>query len=321
MDYKLRGLPVLSVSGESIPEAWENSVLALNNEGIRYERAGPKDKGRSQLDSTMMIEIANPLSDLFWHKCSTCTPGDLIEYQMEILGAKDSWVDKTGKTTYWPYHYHERLADYPGKDGPVNQLEEIIKKLLETPFKRNMNAVTWVPEKDFESKDPPCLQRIWFTQTPDPTNPKSRVLSMNYNFRSRNVMIAAPMNQFGLATLFKYVAEEAEKRTGGEIAIGRMVDFVDSYHVSAQDHPLLEKAITRIKRSHEEGEPIGDRAYSMKDLWSFVEEAHPKAEQKIIEQTGKMFKEYGRTKGLEEEIAKIKAISARVMKINREIAA
>ena len=61
-------IPVLSVRGNGIAEAWENSVVELYNHGAWYARQGPKDKGQLHIDSTMTIEIENPDSPLFMHK-------------------------------------------------------------------------------------------------------------------------------------------------------------------------------------------------------------------------------------------------------------
>lgn len=312
-----RGLPVLSARGETIPEAWENSVVELYHHGLRYGREGPKDKGQMQLDSTMMIEIAKPLSWSYMHKFMTCGWEDLFEYQMELLGAKDSWVDPTEQSTRWEYHYHERLAGYPGRKGKVDQLQTIIEKLATEPHKRNINAITWVPERDLTSKDPPCLQRIWFTMIPNEADPDSPILNMNYNFRSRNVMIAAPMNQLGLATLQTYIAEEVAKRTGKPLKVGRMVDFSDAYHVSARDQPIIEKFMKKLGESRAKGETIGNRSYDIEFVLPMLEEAQSRIEEKTIAETREIVK----GEELEREIAKIKEISARVMQINRNIAA
>lgn len=310
-------LPVLIARGESIPEAWENSVFELYNNGLTYGREGPKDKGKQQTDSTMTIEIQKPLSQLFMHKGMTCSWEDLLEYQMEILGAKDSWVDPTEKSTRWEYHYHERLAGYPGKLVQVNQIEGIVSKLATEPFKRNINAITWVPERDLTSKDPPCLQRVWFTMIPGENG--EQVLNMNYSFRSRNVMIASPMNQVGLATLHQYIADEVSKRTEQKIKIGRMVDFSDAYHVSARDQPLFKKFIDRFAPARERGEPIESRAYGIDMIYPMLEESKERIEEKILSTTEDILKEIGETHRLEEERTKVKSIGNIVMDINRRI--
>jgi len=309
-------LPLLSVSGESIPEAWENSVVELFSKGLWYHRSGRKDKGGLQVDSTMSIEIRNPSSELVYHKYMTCGWEDLLEYQMEILGAKDSWVDPTGKSTVWPYHYHERLTKYPGTKGLVDQIEEgIVQKLKRKFSTRQANAITWVPEKDNESDDPPCLQRIWVCLVPDErSGDKDLVLNMNYHFRSRNVMIASPMNQFGLKTLQAYIRERLIKETDKKITSGRIVDINDSYHISVQDQHILKGFVERLEKSKAKKEEIKDRSYT-RDLFNeLVEGSYSKIEDKIITQTQKIMA----GDELEREIEKIRRISGLVRKINQE---
>ncbi len=310
-------LPVLSVKGRTIPEAWENSVVELHKNGLWYNRGGRKDKGNLQVDSTMVMEIEEPNSGLFMHKYSVCGWDDLFEYQMEILGAKDSWVDKTGKSTRWGYHYHERLADYPGINTPsINQLEGIIKKLAKKPTTRQLNAITWVPERDEESIDPPCLQRVWFGLVPDETTKDEWRLNMNYNFRSRNVMIAAPMNQSGLALLQEYVRQRAIEETGMKIKNGRMVDFVDSYHVSAKDQQHLAKFMSSLTKSREKGESIESRSFSREMVNTMMEDSLSTAEAKIIAETEKLVPK----ERLDEEIAHIKSIRQLVYNLNAGLA-
>lgn len=310
-------LPVLSVKGESIPEAWENSIIKLYENGLWYKRGGYKDKGRLNVDATMTIEIINPLSELFMHKGLNCSWTDLFEYQMEFLGAKDSWVDSTGESNRWPYSYHERLASYPGTKGTIDQIESTIRKMIEKPDSRQHNMITWVPERDDKSQDPPCLQRIWFGLIPDEiADDGSRVLNMNYNFRSRNVMIASLMNMLGLSMLQCYIKDELVKRTKNNIRIGRMVDFNDPYHVSAQDQHLLQGFMNRIEKSKERGETLEDRIYTRERILSMMDnKAWSEIENKIINQT----KNYLEGEKLEKEIEKIKKISKLVRETNENL--
>ena len=210
---------------------------------------------------------------------------------MEILGAKDSWVDKTGKSTKWPYHYHERLSSYPGADSriQIDQIEEIIKKIAAKPWERRHNIITWVPERDLKSDDPPCLQRVWFF--PSPNEDGSYSLNMNYNFRSRNVMIASPMNMIGLYALQCYVRDEVKKRSGMNLKNGRIVDFIDSFHVSAQDQHILKNFMPRLNQSLKKGKTIEDRSFTREYIFGEMNYLIPEIEAKIIVQTEKEFEE------------------------------
>ena len=306
-------LPVLHVKGESIPEAWENSVVELANKGIWYPRQGPKDKGQMQVDSTMIIEVENPDSDLKVHKYVTCGINDLLEYEMEILGAKDSWVTLDPNDPRWPYHYHERLGIYPGSDGvPIDQLERVIERAIKKPFKRNLQAITWVPERDIDSKDPPCLQRLWFYLFPDGDSEFS--LNMNYHFRSRNTMIAAPMNMDGIHTLQSYVRDRIAEGTGWNIKNGRMVDIIDSYHISSKDQSLLKSFQERLQKSKAKGETINDRAWNKEFVYMQMADMVDETETKIIDYTKRRLEEKGESGKIDSEVKKIKLIADRFRK-------
>jgi len=307
-------LPVLHAQGESIPEAWENSVVELYNKGLWWHREGPKDKGQINLDSTMTIEISNPDSDLIMHKYMTCTPEALFDYQMEILGAKDSWVHPEEGSTKWPYHYHERFVSYPGTKELIDQVESMIEGISKEPWKRRNQMITWVPERDIISIDPPCLQSFWGTLIPNEGN-EYNILNINYHFRSRNVMIAAPINMVGMWTIQSYMRNEIAKRTGLNIQNGRLVDMVDSYHVSSRDKKILGGFIERLNKSNERGEKPGERCLDKEISFKYMDKKGVVS--KIIEQTKKEFKEKGLSnEGLEIEIEKIQNIANEVSKLN-----
>lgn len=308
-------LPVLSARGESIPEAWENSVLELYKKGLWWSREGPKDKGNRQLDSTMTI-IITPSSDLYMHKFLTCDIESLYEYQLEILGAKDSWVSHDPNSTKWEYHYHERLANYPAREGYVNQIERLVEGLAEEPWKRRYNMITWSPETDFDLKDPPCLQRIWCALIPDESSSdESSFLNMNYNFRSRNVMIAAHMNMVGLRTLQDYIIRRVVEKTGRKIKPGRIVDIADSYHVSSSNVPLLEKFLTLMDESQKRGESSADRCIDKQRAFSIMD--REAVVNRIITQTEKELAEKGESYRFEEEVKKIWNIYEEVSQIEK----
>lgn len=307
-------LPVLYVSGDSIPEAWENSVRELNNKGLWYHRHSRKDKGELQVDATTIIEVKNPLSNLFLHKGMNCEFETLFGYQMELFGVTDSWVDASDETDRWPYTYSERIFTFPGSKKLTNQMEATIEKMVRKPATRQLNMSIWSPERDNTSSDPPCLQRLWFGLIPNEESEDSYTLNMNYNFRSRNVMTAAPMNMTGLSFFQFYVARELMERTDKKVEVGRMVDINDSYHVSAQDQELLEKFIGRFENP--EG-TIEDRTFSRQMGLEIMDSYNGwgKLEKKYIDQTGK----YLEGKELEEETEKILGISKNIQEMNRAL--
>ena len=307
-------LPFLYAKGDSIPEAWENSVIELHDKGLWYKRGGRKDKGKLQVDATMAIEVKNPLSNLFAHRGMGCGEESLFEYQMEIFGAKDSWADPSGQTERWPYTYSERIFTFPGAKELVNQMEGTISKMVRKPATRQLNMNIWIPERDNDYKDPPCLQRLWFGLIPDEKAGDTWALNMNYDFRSRNVMIASPMNMAGLSFLQFHIAKEFEERTGDKVRVGRMVDINDSYHVSAQDQDSLGIFINGFKDSEK---TIEERTYSRESALENMKRDNgwEKLEKKIIGETGK----YLEGRRLDEEVEKIKSISKKIQNMNKSL--
>lgn len=283
-DYKKFGgdIPVLYVRGRGIAEAWENSVVELYTKGGRYHRKGPKDKGSVNLDSTMMITIEDPDNGLFFPRLAPRHAFDaLLDYEMEILGAVNYCVHKPGldseHDTVWPYGYSDREMNYPGRGGDVDQLAEIIRRLSEKPFKRNSLMTTWVPELDIQSNDPPCLQQYWAYIAPvEDSDEELYKLNVDYVFRSRNVMQAAPMNMRGMNILQTLIRDGVRENTGMPLVNGRMVDINYSYHVSANDMPLLESFRKRYDEamsgeSEELGPTIESRCVSKEEVMDFYE--------------------------------------------------
>ncbi|MDO8528888.1 MAG: hypothetical protein Q7S06_03290 [Nanoarchaeota archaeon] len=312
-------IPVLYARGKSIPEAWENSIVRLYQEGLLWNRGDIKDQGKPVLDSSMTMIITNPDSDLFFHKymIASCRPEDLFAYQMEILGAKDSWVHTEPGSTKWSYHYHERLADYPGVNGLVDQIQKAIDSLAKEKWKKRQNIITWVPERDFDAPDPPCLQSLWFSIVPDElTGDDSFVFNMNYRFRTRNVMIASPMNMIGLNTLDSYVIDKVKEKSGIKLRKGRIVDSTDTYHVSGQYSHLLSGFIEWLQASKQRGETIEDRCLTRESTLVGMNKEAIMAD--LLEQTKKELvekREYT-DRRFEEETAKVRGISEEVSRIN-----
>ncbi|MBU0957554.1 MAG: hypothetical protein KKF56_01955 [Nanoarchaeota archaeon] len=308
MNVGHNGLPVLQVEGESIPEAWERSIVELNNNGYWYRREDPKDEGKMQVDSRMTIVIANPDSQLLAHKSMTAGLEDLFEYEMEIMGAKNSWIKDLNDPddTKWDYLYNERFTGYPTDEGvPLDQLKYIVEALAKRPTTRKAQGITWVPERDTITKDTPCLQRIWFGITPSDDGP---VLGMDYEFRSRNPMIAAVMNMHGMHTLQCHVRDGINERTGMGLRNGRMVDSNNSYHVTAKNQQLLQGFLERLKASQGRGEGIEHRAFDRTFVQDYVDSVRAEVIKKVVAQTGN----YMKGPEFEAEAAKIRRIGQEV---------
>jgi thymidylate synthase len=170
-DNKAGDIPVISARGRTIPEAWEQSILRLWEEGVRVRTEYDRDGDEPSRDSTMVIVVDEPLAEPRIHLAFPGGIEDLEKYRQEVLfGVHDGWIrPQEGK---WTYTYHQRLSAYaPVADlsssdikspfGAVDQIRYIIDKLASSPHSRRAQGITWMPTADPATDDPPCLQRIW----------------------------------------------------------------------------------------------------------------------------------------------------------------
>lgn len=138
------GIPVLFASGESLAEAWENSLVSLYKYGYKNAPTQYDKKGDPpSIDATMEWVIENPLSEPLYHRCFPGEfPKDLEEYRQEVMeGIKDNRCrDPTNPfDTKWEYTYHERLFDYkvPLSKIAVNMAE--LPPVVKEAMGRNFN--------------------------------------------------------------------------------------------------------------------------------------------------------------------------------------
>lgn len=220
-------IPVLLVRGKTLPEVWENSVLATWRDGIAMRTEYDKPEDPPSRDCTMVMMIEQPLAEPRIHRCFPAGLEDLEIYRLEVVeGIHDHWIaPEEGK---WTYTYHERLFSYSIGERKIDQIAYIIDKLSRVPHSRRAQAITWKPDIDPNTDDPPCLQRIWCRLTEE----EDRLyLNMNTHWRSRDAFKAALMNIFALTDLQRLIAEEIGEKIGKEVVVGRYVDISDSYHI------------------------------------------------------------------------------------------
>jgi len=285
-------IPVISVRGKSLAEAWENSMLALYYYGreVRTEYDNRETGGNfveaPSRDCTMRMIIEDPASEPLIHRAFPGGIEDLEEYRQEVLeGAKDHWVRDPSdpEDKRWEYTYHERLFNYRPAEGSggIDQVSKIIEGLAKTPFSRRYQAITWKVWQDLGIEDPPCMQSLWFRILPD--EEEKKFLNMNVRFRSRDAYDAAFMNCFALVLFQEMVAREISKRIGEEVRLGRYVDESDSYHIYGKRLEDFENRFLSqvFSRSFEE------RTWTRDFAEEFFREARPRIAEKIARQDEK----------------------------------
>lgn len=255
-------IPVLLVSGRTLPEVWEKSIVEVWDRGVplRTEYDHPGDP--PSRDATMVLVVQEPFEEPRIHRAFPGGIEDLEKYKLEVLeGVRDHWIrPDEGK---WTYTYHDRLFHYVvredprkfGDDSPfraVDQIEALVEKLSEVPYTRRAQAITWMPTLDPRTEDPPCLQRIWCRLLRDDKGLLR--LNMNTHWRSRDAYKAAFMNLYALTELQKVLAERISRRSGQPVAVGRYMDVSDSYHLYGSYLAEIEERFLRSlsRRSFEE---------------------------------------------------------------------
>ena len=263
-------IPVLNVSGVSIAEAWERSLLELYNNGCRIETEYDKVGDPPSIDATMLITIEDPLAEPMIHRDMPGGFEDLEEYCMEVCeGIKDHLVRRKDdkSDTRWEYTYHQRLFEYFVDDydsSKYDQIETMCQKLANSPHTRRAQAVTWKVWEDNDCYDPACLQSVWCRIL-------DGKLNMNVRFRSNDAYKAAFMNIFALVRLQMMIAERVSYLSEMPIDVGRYCHIADSYHIYGSNMEEFEARFLGAieKRTFEE------RTFRYEDVADVMQEARP----------------------------------------------
>ena len=294
----MKNIPVLVVHENSLAEAYEKALISLYENGVEFETQYDKPEDPKSLDCTMNMTIDNPLADPMIHKAFPGGIEDLKEYVMEVQGIKDHWCKNMNdpEDERWEYTYHGRLQKYGTwnelMDGEskevgefkVDQIENVIQKLVEQPFTRQAQMITWMPNLDLKVFDPPCLQSLWYRILEED---EIGYLNCNVRFRSNDAWGANFMNMFGFTHFNnEIIAAEVAKRSGKEMKLGRMNWHADSFHIYGKDlQQAKERLFSRLETSDFE-----DRVFNMGD--EMISEIYNEAEQAVVDKIKKYDEEH-----------------------------
>ncbi|MGM0368737.1 MAG: thymidylate synthase [Actinomycetota bacterium] len=262
-------IPVLMVEGETLPEAWEKSVVEVWEKGVSIRTQYDRPKDPPSRDASMVIVIKEPFTEPRIHRALPTGLDELEVYRQEVvLGVHDGWIGEHG----WSYSYHDRLFNYHTGQDHLDQINAAIKNLVECFYTRRAQAITWVPGIDSSHHEPPCLQRIWLRILEDPE--EGLFLNMNTHWRSRDAFKAAFMNIFALTDLQRKIAEEISKKIGTEVRVGRYVDMADSYHIYGSYFDQFKGFLKTLEKKS-----FSERTYSTSFAEPFFKEAAEKIAQ------------------------------------------
>ena len=270
----MKNIPVLHAEGRTLAEAYERALLSLARGGLEMKTQYDKQGDPPSIDATMNITILEPCSDPMIHKAFPGGIEDLREYVIELQGAKDHWMKSMNdpEDTRWEYTYHWRLHDYgswkerarSGEQvvkGPfrINQIDAVVEKLSASPYTRQAQVITWMPNIDLQCYDPPCLQSIHYRLVEDDDG--VFYLNCNVRFRSNDAWGASFMNMFGYTQFNReVVAKRIEGKTGRKVDLGRMNWQADSYHIYGKDREDFKKRL--LDRT---GTPFEGRVFNFYD--------------------------------------------------------
>nr|WP_320020741.1 thymidylate synthase [uncultured Draconibacterium sp.] len=244
----MKNIPVISVTGKSLAEAYETALIYLYGKGTRFKTQYDRPGDPLSIDCTMNLTILEPEIDPMIHMAFPGGVDDLREYVLELEGLKDHLVknmnDPEDKRP--EYTYHGRLQNYgvwkelvdgeSKEEGAfeVDQIQNVINKLAEQPFTRQAQMITWMPNIDFTCDDPPSLQSLWYRVLEDEDG--TWWLNSNIRYRSNDAWNAGFLNMFGFIQFSKdVVAAGIAAKTGKTVKLGRMNWQADSYHIYGKD--------------------------------------------------------------------------------------
>ena len=255
-------LPIVTVTAETLPEAWEKAVLLTWETGASIATQYDKPGDPASRDCTAVIVVSEPMAEPRIHRAFPGGIKDLECYRQEVVdGIHDHWVDPTvGK---WEYTYHQRLQAYdvPGLDTPSDQVEYMIDALCESPHTRRAQAITWKPWEDAGIHDPACLQRIWCRIFGDE-------LVMNVHMRSNDAFKAAFMNMYAFTDLQRIIAEKVSQKLGRTIRAGQYTHIADSFHIYGSYFAEFEGFLNLLEKR-----TFSQRTFNTEDVQEMIDEA------------------------------------------------
>lgn len=192
-DPKEGEVPTIHVVRDTVPEAWEDTTMALLGIGSKVHTGYDPTEGRDEygdyrsfqsLEGTTTMHIGRPDGEPRFHKLFLGGFLRFGSYRAEIEGAHDHWMIspervvkmlKEGRfgeietDSKWKYAYSQRVRNYPfidieGKPQTINQLDSVIRKLSSEPLSKSGQVTTWDPRwdhNDGQMKDINGEPAIW----------------------------------------------------------------------------------------------------------------------------------------------------------------
>lgn len=244
--------PTIYVYGETIPEAWERSIVQLEHLGALYPGRYYTPAMETGRHATMVMRIERFCAEPRVHKGFTMEPADFLAYRDEIMRGSDR---------KWDYTYYDRIHNN-------SQLYYAIACMERKPDTHKAVITLGRPEKDAiyngEGTHIPCLREIHFELEQDGDAYR---LNTYMFWRARDAMHAALANLFGLSFLAESVVAALNMRQhiNRQVKCGGCIDTSSDYHVNGKDWNYARTVIGKARQCN-----INERSWTTKELEDIV---------------------------------------------------
>lgn len=237
---KIKIPPTNLIEETSFLKAWERQTRFCNNFGMilpAIEKVEENKKIVMTKDiNSIIVLIDNAIQEVIDGKLHPDFPTKekfLEEYKQQVTCEYALVHRKLPIKEQFEYLYVERLTGCTSEEfeNMVNQLKVMSEQLERYGINRRTQAITWIPEIDLYSEEPPCLQRVWVRplsfdmQIPDEKIP----IEFHLTWRSRDGKKAWMTNEVAiLFMMYQYVFKDKYK-------VVKIVDFCNSFHIYEDD--------------------------------------------------------------------------------------
>jgi len=241
-----RTLKIVTLKSNDVMEAWIRLVkYCLQNEApiVFGDENDPKRIGaeicsRVVLEKNAVEQLINGVALGDDPRCpfgKNAIQAYINEYTLEYIEEQSKLP--IGDNKKFTYTYYDRLRRYPVGNEMIDQIaalrDNVGRQVKSGIFSNRHQAITWIPEIDIMSSEPPCLQRIWVSLV------DIQAIEVHLDWRSRDLHDAWLANLIAIVSMLH---RDIAKPNNCEIV--RVVDSCDSLHIYAGQ---LEKAKTGIK--------------------------------------------------------------------------
>lgn len=199
----------------TISDAWHRGLNLIWRQG--HEITDERGTRIRELLSLQVV-VEDPYVDMIPHEYSW-NEERLEEYALQLLNAENpgfeytygnrlrSWVLPGQSHADQPSIGQESICRAPLVQSPIDQIDQVIRRLKASPATRRATAVTWIPPVDEFRDEVPCM-------IVDDFKLRDGRLNLSVFFRSHDFAGAYPANLYGLARVLEHVSKEVDAIPG-----------------------------------------------------------------------------------------------------------